>query len=257
MSLLLLVLGAAQGLPATNPPPIDAHRPQWARQQTFIAPSGEPFHAPLEAPFPVADWFARADANHDGQLTLAEFTADFMRFFAALDVNRDGVIDTDELQRYENVIAPEVHSRPWGGGGVGGGEGGGGGGGHRHGGGGHGGGWGGGHGGGWGGGGGGGGHHRGGEEGEGGEGEARQGGGHDAYGSRPEGAGRFDLLGMPEPVAAMDVNLNGRITQDEAIEAATMRFEALETLHRGYLTLAQLPKTYMQNRKPRKPRERS
>lgn len=52
------------------------------------------------------------------------------------------------------------------------------------------------------------------------------------------------MLGMPEPVGAMDVNLNGRFTRDEAIEATSMRF-----------VLDQLAKTFMQNRKSRKQRE--
>ena len=64
--------------------------------------------------------------------------------------------------------------------------------------------------------------------------------------TRPEGAGRFDLLGIPEPVASMDVNINGRVSREEASDAADTRFDALDTTHRGYLTFDQLPQTFVQ-----------
>ena len=38
-------------------------------------------------------------------------TADAERFFQTLDTNHDGEIDPDEIAHYEEVIAPEVHSR--------------------------------------------------------------------------------------------------------------------------------------------------
>src|SRR5438270_302720 len=96
---------------ASAPPPdqVDTTRRAWYDHQTFIAPSGEPFHAPAEAPYPSVQWFTEADTNHDGKLTSVEFTADFLRFFDRLDANRDGVIDSAELDAYEKVVAPEVH----------------------------------------------------------------------------------------------------------------------------------------------------
>lgn len=77
-------------------------------EHLFIAPSGEPFRAELQAPYPVGVWFARADADHDGRLTLAEFTADSLTFFDAMDVNHDGVVDGFEGQAYERTIVPEL-----------------------------------------------------------------------------------------------------------------------------------------------------
>ena len=187
--LLTLAIQAASLSVAIAP---DAYRHQWKGQQSFIAPSGEPFRAPLDAKYPSADWFDRADANHDGKLTEAEFTADFLRFFATLDTNHDGVIDGAEQDQFENVIAPEVHSRAWGGdrsgdaiggsrdGGL-----------HR---------------GGRGQGGFEGGEHRGGNGGQSGNKIRSHGGGaQEDYASHPQGAARFDLLGMPEPVTAMAV----------------------------------------------------
>ena len=90
---------------------------------------GEPFRAPADAGDPERAWFDGADANRDGQLTLAEFQADAARFFATLDVGHDGEIDPADIDRYETVIAPEVRSGSGGGGGgarSGGGQGGGG-----------------------------------------------------------------------------------------------------------------------------------
>ena len=62
----------------------------------------------------------------------------------------------------------------------------------------------------------------------------------------PQGAGRFDLLRIPEPVASMDTLLNGRITRQEAEDAAEYRFSVLDTRQRGYLLLTELPETFAQ-----------
>ena len=178
-------------------------------QQIFIAPSGEPFRVSGSAPYPVAQWFAGADRNGDGKLDTDEFVADFLRFFDQLDVDHDGAIDGVERTRYENEVAPET---------LGGSS----------------------------------------EQrnsfadesadrdiaGEGASGDT------DApkprYGANPTGAGRFDLFGMPEPVAAMDTEMRGRITRRAAQQAADDRFALLDQAHRGYLTLDTLPPTYAQ-----------
>lgn len=86
-------------------------QPKGPRSSLFISPAGEPFRAAPGQPYPVAAWFAQADANHDGKLTKDEFRADFARFFRVLDENHDGVLDGVETQRYEQVIAPEVLPR--------------------------------------------------------------------------------------------------------------------------------------------------
>ena len=177
--------------------------------QIFIAPSGEPFRVAGNAPYPVAQWFAGADKNGDGKLDKDEFVADFMRFFDQLDVDHDGAIDGAERSRYENEIAPETLGGSM--------------------------------------------EQRdafagepddsdSGGEGASGDSEARK----PRYGLNPTGAGRFDLFGMPEPVAAMDIELRGRVTRRAAQQAAEDRFAMLDQLHRGYLTLDSLPPTYAQ-----------
>jgi hypothetical protein len=74
----------------------------------FISPSGRPYRAKADAPYPIVDWFRKADADGDGRLTRAEFIADSMAFFTLLDRNSDGVISPQELAFYEQRIAPEV-----------------------------------------------------------------------------------------------------------------------------------------------------
>jgi len=77
----------------------------------FISPAGKPFRAAAGRPYPVAAWFAEADADHDGKLTREEFRADFAAFFKLLDVNHDGFIDGQEIARYEQEVAPDVLPR--------------------------------------------------------------------------------------------------------------------------------------------------
>lgn len=76
--------------------------------QMFISPMGEPFRAAADEPYPVEQWFAGADADHDGAITKAEFRADALRFFKQLDADGDGVLDGEEIKHYENQVAPEI-----------------------------------------------------------------------------------------------------------------------------------------------------
>lgn len=182
----------------------------------FIAPDGKPFRGPPGQPYPVAAWFAQADADHDGKLTLAEFRADAERFFRELDTNHDGVIDGFEAQAYEQTVAPEILPRVEGlvaGEGM--------------------------------------------DLSLGHNGNRRTDAGPDIGSSRtarprgpavagdqrPQGAGVFGLLNEPQPVAACDADFDGKITLAEFLAAADRRFAALDTANRGYLTLADLPKT--------------
>lgn len=200
-----------------------------AEALTFISPMGEPFRTRPDEKPPEEVWFEQADANHDGKITRAEFTADAGRFFRILDTNHDNVISADEIQHYEDDIAPETQGGfadlPAGGGG--------------HGGGGRGGGHGGGHGGG---------------------GSRRN---HvssdtrnatdednvtntylktaDSYDAGNIGAARFSYLDLPEPVAAADTNFDRAISPREFVDAAHLRFDALDTNHDGVLTHDELP----------------
>jgi Ca2+-binding EF-hand superfamily protein len=217
--LILLAAAAAQPAPASQPA-----APQTAfvgrPRRFFVSPMGEPFRSRDRSDDTLADWFSQADTNHDGYLTAAEFTKDAERFFATLDLNHDGEIDPDEITHYEEVVAPEIRSGPnytmelAGGsdegerGGRGGGRGGyGGGGGHR--------------GGGYGGGGG----HR-----------FHAGGGDDTH----QGAGRYGLLDLPEPVVSADADFNRGVSLNEFRQAAVQRFVALDLDNHGRLSLPEL-----------------
>jgi hypothetical protein len=81
------------------------------KAQIFLSPMGEPFRSGANDPYPSAQWFARADADHDGKLSRAEMLADADRFFARLDIDHDGEITPTENRVYEDQIAPEIRSQ--------------------------------------------------------------------------------------------------------------------------------------------------
>ena len=178
----------------------------------FISPAGKPYRAADRQPYPVAAWFAAADADHDGRLTREEFRADAAAFFRELDTNHDGVIDGFELQHYEREVAPEINpeigSLQFGEGmdlSLG--------------------------------------EPRGGEPRIG---KGAKSGREQAGDQRPEGAGIFGLLNEPEPVAAADLNFDSHIGLQEFLTQADSRFTKLDKKNLGYLTLDALPKTPLQ-----------
>ena len=67
---------------------------------------GEPFRGEVGGPSPLADWFAVADRNHDGRVSLDEMLEDAARFFKTLDTDGNGVISPIEMAHYETAIAP-------------------------------------------------------------------------------------------------------------------------------------------------------
>ncbi|HVE01381.1 MAG TPA: EF-hand domain-containing protein [Sphingomicrobium sp.] len=101
---LPLLVSAAQSTAAPEGPIVVTGHP-WA---PFISPMGEPFRARSTSDDTLAMWFVNADRNHDGYLTSDELQADAERFFAKLDSNHDGEIDPDELVQYEWEVAPEI-----------------------------------------------------------------------------------------------------------------------------------------------------
>jgi hypothetical protein len=182
-ALLILLAAVGQSAPASAaPPPPSRH---WGK--IFISPMGEPFRADRGSD-PLATWFAAADRNHDGYLTLDEMQADADRFFAVLDTNHDGEIDPDEMSHYENVVAPEISGGQFD--------------------------------------------------------MAANGPRHSSRAPREnetrQGASRFGLLDLPEPVASADTNFNRGVSLEEFRQAAAHRFVALDLDHRGKLALAGL-----------------
>ncbi|MEG3089547.1 EF-hand domain-containing protein [Sphingomonas sp. PB4P5] len=221
--------GVAGAQTAPNGPPPGPGGPGG---RVFISPMGEPFHG-ADRGAPQDQWFAGADADHDGVLTSDEMTADAARFFAMLDRGHDGEIDPDDIDHYETVIAPEIRVQGMGGGGggerrgsrggpPGGGMGGGGG--------------------------------PGGGMGGGGMGGRRGGGGPggdraDSQSSGPkrdvtgkQGAARFGYLDYPEPVTSADRNLNRGVDVNEFRIAAAARFALLDINRDGRLETTELPR---------------
>jgi len=209
---LFLLLALAPVSPST---PITVTGHQWA---PFISPMGEPFRAHTAVDDTLADWFYGADIDRDGALTAAEMEADAERFFAQLDTNHDGQIDPEELAQYEYEVAPEIQVMS----------------------------------------------------------RTRRAPGQpapvvaqrdpddlDTYrddkhdrkqrralrdegfaslglGGSLQGAARYSLLNIPEPVAAADTDFNRLISLDEFKAAALARFQLLDKAHAGRLGLAQL-----------------
>jgi len=57
----------------------------------------------------MAHWFDRVDSDHDGKVTLGEFTADAQSQFAVMDLDKDGIVTPAELAAYR---APYMPSQP-------------------------------------------------------------------------------------------------------------------------------------------------
>lgn len=192
----------------------------------FIAPYGWPFRARDGEPYPVDKWFEHVDKNHDGKMDKAEYMADVALFFDFLDTNKDGVLGPPEVGFYERQIAPEVlgarvevsalfgrtdQARLWL--------------------------------------------------------AQSQSSVHappsiDPSGDGPdtnapphhqklddsgEGAAPYSFFDEPEPVTAADLNFTGLVTRANFLKLAEIHFTNLDKGNEGFLTLAKLPKTPVQN----------
>lgn len=202
IGVVLLVAAAAAPTPDKRPINVVGHA--WA---PFISPMGEPFRPRNATDDTLARWFNQADRNHDGQITPDEMKADADRFFATLDTDADGQIGPEELIQYEWELAPDIqlNSRL---------------------------------------------KHQPGEvaplkptedvDNSEARKERRGRGEPDWLSGGLQGAARYGLLNMPEPVAAADADFNRAITRAEFEQAALERFQLLDRDHRGSLTLTSL-----------------
>lgn len=187
----------------------------------FVSPFGEVYTSEPGDPWPVAEWFARADADSDGRLTGAEFAADGQRVFRALDIRADGRITPDEIGVYEQALAVARARVPLSGDGP----------------------------------------RQPGRRLEGFSGGlALNGEGQDDDGGAPRpprvreptgplGYGPIAAAGYfnaPEPVKTADTDTNQVITTEEWAAATDRWFALLDTDHDGVLTLATLPETPLQ-----------
>ena len=205
---LPLLVAAAAVQPSGPSQPITVTGHAWA---PFISPMGEPFRARSEADDTLARWFNQADRNGDRLLTLDEMTADAARFFAKLDTNHDREIDPDEIARYEWEVAPDIQvmsprrraqSDPP----------------PRD--------------------------RQVGWEGRRDDKRSRRAEKIEAeqlgIGGALQGAARYGLLNIPQPVAAADTDFNRGVTMEEFTRAAALRFQLLDVAQQRRLSLAQL-----------------
>ena len=204
---LFALLAPPAQAPVSPSTPITVTAHPWA---PFISPMGEPFRAHMASDDTLADWFRQADRNRDGVLTSDEMIADADRFFAKLDSDHDGEIGPDEIAHYEYEVAPEIQVMA----------------------------------------------------------RTRRAPGQAAPARLPDdpyddsrkdrrrrddqayaslglggalqGAARYSLLNLPEPVAAADTDFNRGVTLEEFRTAALARFQLLDSAHQGRLSLAQL-----------------
>lgn len=189
---------------APDEPQITVQGFPWA---PFISPMGEPFRSHLADAPPIARWFAQADRDHDGTLTAEEMRLDADRFFATLDTDHDGQLDPTEMNRYEWDIAPEIQvNEKW-----------------RR------------------------------PRGEALPAASRESDRADDAPAKPQrdqydgyridglqGAARYGLLNLPQPVASADADFNRSVSLSEFEQAATARFRLLDTGGLGRIGLVQL-----------------
>lgn len=211
MNLRLLILAACAGLCACASGPGEESAVPRGRINVFISPMGEPFRGGADAAYPIDVWFNRADTNHDGALSEAEFQADAAAFFKKLDLNHDGVLDGAEVSEYEQNVAPEILPRiarltakdipplptndP--------------------------------------------------EENRRRQIQEQAASGREIRPRAPllAGAAVFGVTSEPEPVAASDGDFDGKVTLAEWMAAAHRRFDFLDLDHDGRIARAELPKT--------------
>ena len=203
MPLVALMLPLLAAAAQVGPDTITVKAHSWA---PFISPMGEPFRARTTTDDTLADWFYQADRNQDGGLTADEMQADADRFFATLDTDHNGEIDPDELVHYEWEVAPDiqVNSR------------------RRR------------------------------APGEPSPKSQRRADDDFDVAKAPErsrarakddglqGAARYGLLNIPEPVASADTDFDRGISLAEFRAAALARFQLLDTGRQGRIGLAQL-----------------
>lgn len=184
----------------------------------FISPFGEPFMGEPGGAWPVAEWFAGADADADGAVTFAEFQADGHRWFVHLDADENGRIGYSELAAYEQGLSGLRGFQVAGEGRAG---------------------------------------ARGappprmnlGGDGQ----DANVSGGTRTGRGRPGAAGygriaEAGYFNLPQPVKGADTNIDQQVTGEEWTAAVNRWFQALDTDRDGRLTLATLPETPLQVR---------
>ena len=86
-------------------------KPREAKSGPIYSPNGEPLSGGSLGEPKCDDamrrWFARVDRDHDGTIDTAEFLADARRQFAAMDLERTGVLTPAVLAQYRSPYMAE------------------------------------------------------------------------------------------------------------------------------------------------------
>ncbi|MGE0045246.1 MAG: hypothetical protein AB7T08_05755 [Hyphomonadaceae bacterium] len=91
---------------AANPDPIVVA--EGSGPVYFITPHGEPMRLGAGERSAIAEWFGRADGDHDRRMTQAEFVADGARFFSEVDEDDDGLATSVEVSALRRRETPQL-----------------------------------------------------------------------------------------------------------------------------------------------------
>jgi len=79
--------------------------------QIIYSPTGDPLNGgPLgrpACPEAMKHWFARVDTKHDGAITLDEFLADAKTQFQRMDIDKNGYLVSEEVERFRMAYREE------------------------------------------------------------------------------------------------------------------------------------------------------
>lgn len=96
------MLAAAMLAACSSHDGFDARRAEALRM--IYSPNGEPLNGgPLGKPTceeAQSHWFERVDTNHDGKISHDEFMADAAAQFLRMDIDKNGYLLSEELERY-------------------------------------------------------------------------------------------------------------------------------------------------------------
>jgi len=106
----LMVLTSGAALSACSSMPGKKHEGHESLQIIY-SPAGDPLNGgPLghpACPAAMKNWFTRADVNHDNAVTIDEFLGDAKTQFQRMDIDKNGYLVSEELERFRMTYRDE------------------------------------------------------------------------------------------------------------------------------------------------------
>lgn len=104
MAALLLVVGCSSDS--------EAEKKKNSANHIYYSPNAEPLNGGILG-HPTCDeaiggWFDRVDTNHDGFIDASEFIADAKAQFARMDIDHNGYLVSEELDRYRAPYRTDI-----------------------------------------------------------------------------------------------------------------------------------------------------